>query len=58
MMSNNASESGGGIYLNRFKLNCQRDSTIKLISNNAVGGGGGIFAINAIVKVSPIGIPA
>ena len=51
MMSNNASESGGGIYLNRSKLNCQLNSTIKLISNKAVGGGGGIFAIYAVIKV-------
>ena len=51
VMSNNASESGGGIYLYRSKLNCQRDSMIKLISNNAVSKGGGIFAIYAIIKV-------
>ena len=51
VMSNNASKSGGGIYLYRSKLNCQVDSTIKLISNHAVGKGGGIFAIYAIIKV-------
>ena len=49
VMSNNALESGGGIYLYRSKLNCQFNSTIN--HNNAVGKGGGIFAINAIVKV-------
>ena len=51
MMSNNAYESGGGIYLYRSKLNCQFNSTIKLISNKAVGKGGGIFAIYALIKI-------
>ena len=51
IMFNKAYNSGGGVYLYRSKLNCQFNSTVKLIGNNAVRKGGGIFAINAIVKV-------
>ena len=51
---NAANDSGGGINLYRSKLNCQINSTVKLLSNKAVNNkskGGGLFAINSIVAV-------
>ena len=50
IMYNTANDSGGGVYLYRSKLNCQFNSTLNLLRNRAVKGGG-IHAINSLVRV-------
>ena len=43
LTKNTATDSGGGVYLNKSKLKCQRGGVFKLLHNTANKNGGGIY---------------
>ena len=48
---NEATNSGGGIYLYRSKLKCRESSNVTLLNNTAMRKGGGINAISSSITV-------
>ena len=51
IMSSTAHEIGGGAYLRRSVLTCHYCSVTAFLCNNGIKKGGGIHAINSLIKV-------
>ena len=49
--NNTANKTGGGVYLFQSVINCQRNSSLKLLGNEAVEKGGGMHAVNSTINV-------
>ena len=52
VVNNTALQNGGGVYLRQSVLTCQRNSTLTLMGNKAVGKGGGIHAVGSSIKIN------
>lgn len=52
VVNNTAVQNGGGVYLRQSVLTCQRNSTLMLMGNKAVGKGGGIHAVGSSIKIN------
>ena len=47
--NNTATQSGGGVYLYRSELHCQKKSVLELQGNRAYNNGGGVQAISSVI---------